>query len=51
MVEGKSLGNSTGTQVVEVKEEQKELPWNALTFVMKTALSQSVIHRKLKQLI
>ena len=27
MVEGKSLGNSTGTQVVEVKEEQKELPW------------------------
>ena len=26
MVEGKSLGNNTGTQVVEVKEEQKESP-------------------------
>ena len=32
MVEGKSLGNNTGTQVVEVKEEQKESPWECSNF-------------------
>ena len=51
MVERKSLGNNTGTQVVEVKEEQNESPQKCSNLCYESSPAQSVIHSKLKWLI